>query len=275
MVRITCLLIVFTLSNLNGQSVSKLIGAKPAGLGYATATLQNEWAIFNNIAGLATIEESYFAATYEVRPSLTAGNRFGALASMPFSFGKIGLGAFRFGDDIYSEQLVSLGFANQIGNTSVGARISYIQYNAEGFGTHGTVGFDFGGITRITRQLYIGAWIQNLNQPKLRFNNEEKVPVKLYAALGFSPSEKFTVVTELEKDILYPVIWKSGMEYTIHKKFFVRAGFNLNPNAFFAGLGFQSWRIKIDYALQSFTQFNATHQASASYRIYKINKSKE
>lgn len=251
----------------NAQSISTLIGAKAAGMGYASATNQDEWAIFNNIAGMAKLQDTQTGAAYEVRPSLTSANRFGALAAMPFSFGVIGAGVFRFGDELYSEQLVSLGFANKIGNTSLGGRVSYIQYRAEGFGTKGAIGLDFGGITKLTQQLYIGAWIQNLNQPKLKFSNEEKAPIKLYVALAYKPTEKFTICTELEKDVLYEVIWKTGLEYTIHKKFFARTGININPNSMFAGVGFQSWRIKIDYTLQGFTRFNATHQASASYRI--------
>ena len=251
------------------------MGASVAGMGNITSTEQNEWSVFNNIAGLAGMPDWRASASYEVRPALTAANRFAVLTAIPTTLGVFGTGIFRFGDDLYNEQQVSVGFANRIGNTSLGGRISYIQYHAEGFGTHGVVGLDFGGITRLTPQLYIGAWIQNLNQPTLNFNQEEKAPVKLYATFGFLPTEKFRLVTELEKDILYPSIWKTGMEYTVHKKLFVRTGFNLNPNAFFLGIGFNSWKIKIDYSLQSITQLNATHQASASYRLSPIKKSEK
>ena len=249
----------------SSQSVSTLLGARAAGMGYASATLQDEWSIFNNISGIAELKETQASAAYEVRPSLTAANRLGALAIIPIAPGTLGISVFRFGDDIYSEQIASVGFANRIGNTSLGGRISYIQYRADGFGTKSTVGIDLGGITKLADQLFIGAWIQNVNRPKLKFNNEEKAPIKLFASLAFKPSEKFFVCTELEKDVLYPVIWKTGMEYSILKKFFARIGVNVNPNAMFAGVGFKSWRIKIDYALQGFTQFSSTHQASATY----------
>lgn len=254
-------------TSLKAQSVSNLLGAQAAGMGYATGTLPGEWAMFNNIAGLAHQKESTAAATYEIRPAVPGGNRLGALAVMPFSFGTAGVSIFRFGDDLYSEQIISLGFANQLGNTSLGARLSYIQYRAEGFGTHGAFGINVGGITKITPQISIGAWVQNINQPKINFDAKEKVPVKLMVSVSFKPTEKFTLVSELEKDVLYSVLWKTGMEYIIHKKFFARAGFNIQPNAMFLGAGFQGWRVKIDYAFQGFTQLGAAHQASASYRI--------
>jgi hypothetical protein len=249
------------------QSVSGLLGAQAAGMGYASGTLSGEWAIFNNVAGLANQKEAIAAATYEVRPALPGGNRLGALGVVPFSFGTAGISFFRFGDALYNEQVISLGFANQIGNTSLGARLSYIQYRAEGFGTHGAIGINIGGITKITPQISIGAWAQNINQPKINFDTKEKVPVKLMGVVSFKPTEKFTLVTELEKDVLYPVLWKTGMEYIIHKKFFTRAGFNIQPNALFLGVGFQGWRFKIDYAFQGLTQLGSAHQASVSYRI--------
>jgi hypothetical protein len=267
------LVILFALASLHvgGQSASSLLGARAAGMGYASATLTDEWAFFSNVAGLANIKEKTVASTFEVRPALPGGNRMGAVLTLPFSFGTTGLGVFRFGDALYSEQMLSVGFANRIGNTSLGAKLSYIQYRAEGFGTHGAIGLNVGGITQLTPQFSIGAWIQNINQPKINFADKEKAPVKLLAALAFRPSDKFLLITELEKDVLYRPLWKTGMEYAIHKKFLARAGFNIHPNAIFMGVGFHSTRIKIDYALQSLTQLGASHQASASYRFGSIN----
>ncbi len=262
-------------SSLVAQSTSTLLGARAAGMGYASAVLHDEWAFFNNIAGTAKIKDKTVSGTYEVRPSMPGANRMAALLMLPFSLGTTSFGVFRFGDERYSEQLISVGFANQIGNTSLGAKLSYIQYRAEGFGTHAAIGLNLGGITQLTPKISIGAWVQNINQPKINFDGKEKAPVKLLAALAFKPSEKFLLVSELEKDVLYRPLWKTGMEYTILKKFFARVGFNIHPNAIFFGVGFHSSRIKIDYALQSLTQFGASHQASASYRFSAIHPKDE
>jgi hypothetical protein len=173
---------------------------------------------------------------------------------------------------VYSEQCVSAGFSNKIGKTSLGVRIGYLQYRAVGFGTRGALSINVGGITQLTPKLTIGAWVQNINQPKLNFNDSEKAPVKLLAALAFKPADKFLLTTEIEKDVLYEPLWKTGMEYWIHKKIAARMGFNVNPGSAFFGVGFQSWRIKIDYALQSFTSLGPSHQASATYRINRTEK---
>src|SRR5258706_4634710 len=149
------------------QSTSTLMGARAAGLGYTSATLADEWALFNNVAGLARIDQASTSFAYEIRPALLGANRMAASISAPSKIGTMGIGIFRFGDDVYSEHLVSLGVANQIGNTSLGGKINYIQYRIESFGIYSALSFDFGGITRITPQISIGAYITNLTQSKL------------------------------------------------------------------------------------------------------------
>ena len=247
------------------------MGARAAGMGYASSTLRDEWSFFGNAAGLATTKNFIVASAYDAR-ALPGGNRLGLADIMPIKIGVLAAGVFRFGDDVYSEQFIQAAWAHQIGKTALGVRFNYLQYRTVGFGTHGLVGIHLGGITQLTKQISIGAWIQNLNMPKIKFNDKETAPVKLIASLGFKPTEKFVLNAEVEKDILYKPLWKVGMEYQVHKKFFARSGFNLNPGAVFFGIGFQSWRVKIDYALQSFTALGPSHQASASYRINKISK---
>ena len=268
-VKLSVVITLILLINIDAkaQSVSTIMGAHAGGMGNISSFPQTEWSIFNNVAGLSQ-SDGYAGFSYELRPSLPSANRLTALATFPVSFGVLGGGVFRFGDGVYNEQLISIGFGSSIGITSLGVRASYIQYRAEGFGSQGAVGIDFGGITKLSKQIFIGAWIQNLNQPKLDFAGSEKAPVRLYLTVGFLPIEKFTIATELEKDILYPVVWKTGMEYIIHKKIYARAGFNLNPNSFSCGIGFKGWKLKVDYALQSFSRFNASHQATASIKIY-------
>src|SRR5882672_7911571 len=172
------------------QSSSTLMGARGAGLGYTSAALEDEWALFNNVAGLARVEQVSTAFAYELRPALTGANRTAASIAAPIKIGTLGVGIFRFGDDLYSEHMLSLGVGNQIGNTSLGVKINYIQYRAESFGVTTAVSADFGGITKITSQFSLAAYITNLTQSKLIGSNGERLPTKLTVGLAFRPTEK-------------------------------------------------------------------------------------
>ncbi|MBI1768965.1 MAG: hypothetical protein HYR67_11380 [Bacteroidetes bacterium] len=266
--RLKLLFLVLISCNLKigiAQSTSTLMGARAMGMGFTSSAIADEWSLFNNVGGLGKINQASANFAYEIRPALTGANRMAASILTPIKIGTLGLGVFRFGDDVYSEQLVSAGFGSSIGNTSLGAKVNYIQYRAESFGTNTATSFDFGGITQITTQIAVGAYIANLTQSKLIGTDGERLPTKLVAGLGFRPSEKILIATEIEKDLDYQTTWRSGLEYAIYKKVFFRTGFNMNPNAAYFGLGAQKRNLKIDYALK-FNQLTGTaHQASAIY----------
>jgi len=270
------LLILLVFSNLaTAQSVSALMGARSAALGYASATLSDEWALFNNIGGISRIDHPNVAFAYDARPVMPGADRIAATLSTPIKMGVAGFGLFRFGDDLYSEQIISAGYGNHLGLVSLGLKINYIQYRAEGFGTRNALSLNFGGIAQITPQIAVGAYIVNLNQPRLSASNLERLPTHLIAGLSFKPVEKFLLVTEIEKDLDYDPTFKAGMEYLAHKKITLRTGFNLHPNAGFFGLGYTLKNIKIDYSLQHSTTLSFACQASVIYRVSKKKRPRE
>ena len=249
------------------QSISTLMGARQTGMANTSATHSDEWSLFNNIAGLASLKNKSVGFAYEAVPSLLGANRMAVAVTTNQRWGNIGFGVFRFGDDIYSEQLISAGFANQIGVTSLGIKVNYVQYRADGFGTSNTVTLDFGGITQLTPQINIGAYVNNLTQSALRNRDGDRLPTQLVLGVGVKPSEKIFITTELQKDIDYKPTWRTGLEYSIYKSVFVRTGFNFNPQAAFFGLGFHKKNLKVDYAIRFNQLAGTTHQASAIYLI--------
>jgi len=138
---------------------------------------------------------------------------------------------------------------------------------AESFGTNTSISLDFGGITRITQRLSIGAYMINLTQSKIKGSDGERLPTKLVVGFGYRPSDKIFLATEIEKDIDYKATWKSGLEYSIYKKVFFRTGFNYNPNAAYFGLGVQKRSLKFDYAIRFIQIIGSAHQVSAVYLI--------
>lgn len=248
------------------------MGARMMGMGNSNATLTDEWTIFNNIGGLGRVKQTNVLFGYDARPALIGANRMGTGMTLPFAFGTFGLGVHRFGDNLYSEQLISAGFGNQFGNTSLGVRVNYIQYRAENFGTQSAFSVDFGGITQLSSQFYAGASITNVTQSALNHSGTEKLPTRMTAGIGFKPEDKIWISTELEKDIDYKPTWRVGLEYLIYKKIAFRTGYNLYPSALFFGTGFQKRNLKIDYALKLAELTGTAHQASASYIIAQKEK---
>lgn len=250
----------------NAQSISTQMGARAEGMGFASLGVTDEWSLFNNIGSLGALNQASVAAAYELKAQRIDANRLAFAFTSPIRWGVASLGAFRFGDDLYNEQMISLGFGNTLGIASLGLKANYIQYHADGFGTYGAVSFDFGGLAQLTDQLSIGAYITNLNQAKVNTSyTTENISTRLTAGLTFTPNKNLLITTEIDKDILYEAIWRTGMEYSFKEKFLVRTGFNLNPQSGFFGLGVKRKKIRADYAVQFNSLLGAGHQASVSY----------
>jgi hypothetical protein len=255
-------------ASLFGQSASTLIGARAAGLGYASSVLHDEWAVFNNIAGSATLTTASLQAAYDVRPQLEGANRMAFAGHVPLQTGTISAGVFRFGDDVYNEHKLSVGYANKLGLAALGVSANYIQYQALGFGRSGVLTVNLGGIAELTKYLSIGAHIQNINQPKITEGSNERVPTLMAAGLCFTPSQNVTLISEVQKDVGDKATYKVALEYRPVEKFAARTGVNLQPGNFFFGIGFINRRLIIDYAFQ----YNpgglaSSHQASIGYKL--------
>jgi hypothetical protein len=259
------LFLLLTSKCVQAQSVATHIGARPNGLGYTSATLFDTWSIFSNVAGNAKLNAPAAACTFDARPALPGANRMAFVFSTPLKIGVTSMGVYRFGDDLYNEHLVTAGFSSQFGLAALGMSVNYIQYRTEGFGSKGVVSVNLGGIAELTPHLSVGAYIVNLNQPEI--NDLEKLPTKLVAGIGFKPTDKVFMATEIEKDLEYDPVWKLGIEYIFHQKFCARTGYNINPNTAFFGLGFKTKKFTIDYALQHNTLLRLSHQASIVYQF--------
>jgi hypothetical protein len=262
------LFIVLASITVQAQSVSTLMGARSSGMGYASAALADGFSLFNNVAGMTSLSQPFCVAAYNVATALPNANRAAFAIAAPVPSGVAGFSLFRFGDNVYNESVVSAGYSNRFGLAALGVRVNYIQYQAEGFGTKGVFTVGMGGIAELTPRLLLGAYITNVNRPEIS-NDGDRVPALLNAGIALTPTPNVLIAAEVQKDLDYEATWKAGLEYTFHKKFSARTGFNLKPNASFFGFGFKNNRLALDYAVQYSTLVQFSHQASASFTLGK------
>lgn len=249
------------------------MGARANGLGMVSSCLTDHWSVFNNIGGLADVKNPTLAATYIHHPGIAAFNNMAFIITQPLKLGAAGIGLYRFGDDLYNEQIITAGYANTFGIASLGIKANYIQYQAEGFGNKGVMSISFGGVVRITPKFIIGAHVINLTQPSI--GEEEKLPTTFLLGIAYKAGESLFLTTEIEKDIDLEPIWKTGLEYVIHKYFYLRTGFNPQPQAAFFGFGYASKRpLQLDYAFTYSPLLGSKHQATVGYRLFKKEKQK-
>ena len=258
--------------SLYGQSLPPFIGSRSLALGTTTACLQDEWSLFNNPAGLSGIKHTTAAFTYEAVPDFSPFNRTAALIAAPSSYGTFGFGMYRFGDDLYNEQIARAGFSNRFGLASLGVTANYVQYNVAGFGRKGFFTVGFGGMAMLTPELTIGAHIHNIYQPKINEGEKERLPTVMVAGAGYKAATNVFITAEVQKDLHNPGVWKAGVEYEPHPKAIFRTGFNLKPSAGFIGFGLRPKKFLLDYSYAYYMTIGAKHQATVGYRFKKSKK---
>lgn len=236
-------------------------------MGQTASCLEDTWSAVNNPGGLSGIVKPSFAVGVERSPALPGANRMAAVFALPLSFGTSALAISRFGDALYSEQLVSMAFANRLGLASLGARISYLEYQAEGFGSKGLFSLAFGGIARLTPGFSVGAQIINLNQPTLSAADNEQLPADITIGAAYKPDKQFMLSAEIEKGATVGPLLRAGMEYQPNATFSFRSGFSFHPKAAFVGIGVSPGKWHFGYGYEHLLLAPGRHSASIEYRF--------
>ena len=256
----------FTSLSQNGNFT---MGARSAGMANASTTLSDEWSSFNNIGGLSYVESISVFATYRNQYEFPEFSTMAVGFVVPVFNGTATVGAFRFGDDLFNQQRVNLGFSNRFGIVSLGANVSYYQVSIQEGGTGNAFLFDFGGHAKLSEQFYFAAHISNLNQAEISEITSERVPTYMKAGISYRPINQLMLNTELEKSIDEDVNLKLGLEYEIVNKVFIRSGIITEPFMSHFGMGFDPGRLAVDYAYSNHSELGGIHQFSFIYRIKK------
>ncbi|MEM9897070.1 MAG: hypothetical protein AAF789_11940 [Bacteroidota bacterium] len=240
-------------------------GARHAGLAGASSTISDGFSLFNNPAGLGDLSDRYAFAGYQSRfgikelQTVVAG---GTYASKPGTFGA---SFYKFGDDNFSQQKIGLAFANKIQFISLGVGLDLIQYSINEVGTRQALSIQFGGIAQITKALLFGAHIFNLSQSQIGRESEEPLPTIMKAGLSFRPSDELMLNAEIEKELVFREVFKTGIEYQVIKKVFARTGIRTNPITGTFGVGFYPKKFQFDYAFSNNANLGGIHDLTIAY----------
>ena len=254
--------------SLQGQNGVIQTGAKPESLGNSYTAIFDSWSIFHNPAGVAETKNTTGLFSYANKFNVEGLNTLSAAFLKDLGKGKLGLSVFRFGDQLFSEQALSGTYSHSIGITSLGIRVNYFEYSSEISRTRPLITIDFGGISRLTENLNFGAYIRNINQAKLT-NVPTAAPIILNVGFSYLPTEKLVINAEVEKDIDFDPGFRMGLEYGFLPKFKSRVGILTEPFTNYFGLGFNTTKLTIDYALTRNNVLGYSHQTSLSYFFNK------
>lgn len=252
---------------LSQYTIAQLMGGPGAGMAEAGAPLQDAWSVFYNVGGLPWVKKTTALAGYENRFGFSEGLHAAAVGVVkPLDYGTASLSIYRFGDALYSEDRLSLGFGHRVSQFSFGLRLNGHQYHIETLGTRFTTTIDVGGVAQLSPELTFGMQITNITQTKKTKDGEERIPSRLQTGLAYRPTETFRLVGEAEYEVQQTINAKIGAEYTVLKKVSFRSGIQTAYFQQFFGLGLAHRLLQMDYALRNHAELGWSHQLSLAYQ---------
>lgn len=269
MKRLACITLTIITICAKAQVGSFNLGARSAGMAGASLTLGDEYSLFNNIGGMGRVENHAAFASYQNRYGISQFQVIGAGALYHTDIGNAGVGFYKFGDDLYSEQRVHLAVGNKIQMVSLALGVDLLQYHVSTVGTSQALAIQFGGIAEITPQLRFGAHIFNLNQAEVSSETGDKIPTVMKGGLSYRPSEELMLNLEVEKDLDFEEVLKAGIEYQIIENVFLRTGISTEPFLSAFGVGFHPKNFKFDYAFSNDSKLGNIHEISVAYSFKK------
>lgn len=238
------------LCNLSAAYAQATLGARELSMGRATTALpESDWSLFANPAMISATAPgiSFFGVRYYGLDEITD---LGVVAVSPTRLGAMAFGAHRFGDDLYNESRLRLGYKNEYQGVHFGLVANYNHLAmGGGYGSAGAIGVDVGVAARILDGLWLAAKAVNVNQPSYGEYSgiREELARDLSIGMSYQISDLLVFSTEAVKDIRFPLSYRAGFDAKILGGFRGRAGVTTEPVTFAGGFGLssKSWAVNV------------------------------
>jgi hypothetical protein len=262
-------LLLISSQNTYAGNENTSIGGRSSGMGGASVTLTDFWAINNNQAGMAAIKTMKAGLYFENRFLLKELSYKTAAFILPTKSGVFGLNYHHFGYSAYKEQKIGLAYAKSFGkNFSAGLQLDYLGTSlSDNYGSKNAFTFELGVLARLSNNVSMGAHVFNPVNAKFNDYNNEKIPSVFKLGINYSFSEKLIIAIESEKNINMNPIFKAGFEYKLMDIAYIRLGISTNPTINTFGFGIVYHQFTFDFASSLHPSLGYSPQCSLIYNF--------
>ena len=217
------------------------MGSRSHALGNASVAIDDIWAYHHNPANLVSVKKLGFGLSYENRFLLKELQSQGLVVALPLKAGVISFGLQSFGFKNFRTNRLGLGYSMKLADfLSCGVQLNYHQVRlTDAYGRKDALTAELGLRADITDNWKVAFSIFNLTRTKISEFGEDRLTTLMRLGTQYTFSEKVMLVAELEKNIEFPVRFKTGIEYSPIRKLFLRGGFATQPIELSAGLGYR------------------------------------
>jgi hypothetical protein len=241
-------IVIFFPGRLKSQSPVNQIGARALSVSGSSVTFSDVWSQFNNQAGMAYLKGINIGLAFQNEFSVKELSTKSIALALPLKSGVFGLNYYNFGYTAYSENKFGLAFARSLGKRfAVGIQLDYIYTHIDGdYGSNGIANGEIGILVEPIENLFVAAHLNNVWRTKRVDYSDEYLPTVFKIGASYKMYEKALLSFEVEKDMDFDPVFKSGLELELVENLYFRAGIASNPNVFSFGTGYAFHSFLID-----------------------------
>ncbi len=242
---ITSLMLASVLAS--SQALRQPFTIRYAGLGAYSKNFVDAFSGLSNQAAFAQLKSAGFGVYGERKFLLEELNQFSAVVAVPTSSGTFAVQGDYFGFSSFSENQLGVAYARSVAKqVDVGVKFNYHTVSVAGYGNASTINFEAGTIVHLTEKLHAGVHVYNPLSSKFGKNSEQQLASIFKGGIGYEPSDKFFISTEIIKQEDQPVSINVGMQYNLQEKIFFRGGVSTLTNNTYLGVGLLLGLARVD-----------------------------
>lgn len=247
-------------------------GSRAHSLANASAGLTGCWSVFGNQAGLAGSANPEVAVAFQNRFLVSElSDRIG-LFTFPFNSNVFAFSFYQFGQIPFRQEKYGLTYARNISpRLRFGVQFNYSSfYLPEANRFAGSAGLEFGVQYRFSSKLDMGLHVVNPYQTSVKtYSGEYDYPSRVSMGFQYYLSESCFWVSEIEHDFDRYFRIKTGLEYSILEKLFLRIGIASGPYRLSSGIGFRLRKLTVDLGNSFHANLGSSPSVSLSYLLGK------
>ena len=261
-------IIVFFINHLLQAQEVFIPASRSQSLGGISVCLTDSWSVFGNQAGIAEIDKPIISGTFQNHYLIKELSARAGSFILPVLSNIFSISIYQFGKTTFRHEKLGLSYARRLSpKLNFGLQFNYYRFLlAEENQTLGSYGFELGFQYQLSQMVLVG--IHTLNPYKTSietYMGKYDYPSNINMGAFIEISKSFGIFTEVEKSFSYPVNVKTGIEYCILNKLYLRSGISGKPILLSAGMGFEVSKIKIDLAVAYHQQLGNSPSASFQY----------
>jgi len=242
--------IVFTIAESKAQDVF-WSGSRHQALSDAAVGLSDCWSVFGNQAGLAAINRPVVGGSFQNRFLVNELSTRAGFMVLPVQSSVFAFSLSQFGRIPFRQEKYGLAFARHFSpKLNFGLQFNnYRLFLSEENRSVSSFGAELGVQYLFTERFVVGLHVMNPYRISVKLSSGTfHYPSGIKIGSFYRLSDLFSLTTELENDLDDHFIMKTGIEYTILEKLFVRTGVSGKPYQLSAGIGFQVKKLTLDLA---------------------------